>query len=196
MIIRHRVNTLQELISVPSKFGAEIDLRLFEGELILAHDPFVSGERFEDWLESYRHKTLILNVKEDGLEGLITELLTKKGISDYFFLDQPFPTLRKSAIAGHSVAVRLSEFEAPIKSKGIDIKWAWLDSFVGDWEYLLQHAEWLVESKLNLCIVSPELQGRHNPEEPGLILEKLEEIELKPTAVCTKLPEMWEKLLQ
>jgi hypothetical protein len=195
MIIKHRVNTLQELIMVPAQYGTEIDLRLFDGELILAHDPFVSGEKFEDWLEGFHHKTLILNVKEDGLENLITDLLNKKGISDYFFLDQPFPTLRKSAIAGHSVAVRLSEFELPINSSGIDIKWVWLDSFSGDWDYLQEHAEWLIESKFDLCIVSPELQGRHNLEEPHLILKKFKEIQLKPTAVCTKLPEIWERLL-
>lgn len=196
MIIKHRVNTSQELIGVPPHFGAEIDLRLFEGELVLAHDPFVPGEKFEDWLEGFHHKTLILNVKEDGLERQITDLLRKKGISDYFFLDQPFPTLRKSAMAGHSVAVRLSEFEPPINSSGIDIKWVWLDSFNGNWAYLREHADWLIESKFDLCIVSPELQGRHNLEEPHSILEIFEEIQLKPTAVCTKHPEIWGRLLQ
>jgi hypothetical protein len=195
MIIKHRVNTSEELNGVSPQFGAEIDLRLFEGELILAHDPFVTGEKFENWLEGFHHKTLILNVKEDGLENLITDLLKKKGISDYFFLDQPFPTLRKSALAGHSVAVRLSEFELPINSSDMNIKWVWLDSFGGNWDYLREHAEWLIESKFNLCIVSPELQGRHNLEEPQLILNKFEEMQLKPSAVCTKLPEIWERLL-
>jgi hypothetical protein len=195
MIIKHRVNTSEELNGVSPQFGVEIDLRLFEGELILAHDPFVTGEKFENWLEGFHHKTLILNVKEDGLENLITDLLKKKGISDYFFLDQPFPTLRKSALAGHSVAVRLSEFELPINSSDMNIKWVWLDSFGGNWDYLREHAEWLIESKFNLCIVSPELQGRHNLEEPQLILNKFEEMQLKPSAVCTKLPEIWERLL-
>jgi hypothetical protein len=91
--------------------------------------------------------------------------------------------------------VRLSEFEPPINSSGIDIKWVWLDSFGGDWDYLQEHAEWLIESKFDLCIVSPELQGRHNLEEPSLIIKKFNEIQLTPTAVCTKLPEIWERLL-
>lgn len=195
MIVQHRVNTSRELSAIPPHFGAEIDLRLFEGELILAHDPFVPGEKFEDWIKGYHHKTLILNVKEDGLENVIIDLLKKKGISNYFFLDQPFPTLRKSVLAGYSVAVRLSEYEQPIISAGMDIKWAWLDSFDGKWNYLQTYSSWLIDSKLDLCIVSPELQGRHNLEEPKLILEKLEEMHLKPSAVCTKLPSLWEGLL-
>jgi hypothetical protein len=193
MIIRHRVNTSKELIGVAPQYGAEIDLRLFEGQLVLAHDPFMPGEKFEDWLEGFHHRTLILNVKEDGLESHIIEMLRKKGISEYFFLDQPFPTLRKTAMAGHPVAVRLSEFEPPINSSGIDIKWIWLDSFSGNWDYLREHAQWLTESKIDLCIVSPELQGRHILEESQLIVEKLKELKLKPTAVCTKAPEIWER---
>jgi hypothetical protein len=55
--------------------------------------------------------------------------------------------------------------------------------------------DWLIESKFDLCIVSPELQGRHNQKEPQSILEIFEEIQVKPTAVCTKLPEIWERLL-
>ena len=92
------MNKAKELSSVPSKHGVEIDLRVSEGEIILAHDPFASGELFELWLEEFCHGTLILNVKEDGLESRISEMLRSKGIVDYFFLDQPFPTLRKSAL--------------------------------------------------------------------------------------------------
>jgi len=195
MIIKHRVNTSAALIEVPTKYGVEIDLRLFQGELILAHDPFEAGEKFENWLENYRHDSIILNVKEDGLENLVTELLSKRGISKYFFLDQPFPTLRKSAKAGIPVAVRLSEYEPPINLRDLEVKWAWLDSFNGKWDYLDEYSEWFRRSEMNLCVVSPELQGRTNPDELQLILSKLEKIKQNPSAVCTKYPEEWERLL-
>jgi hypothetical protein len=195
MIIRHRVNTARELRSVPAKYGVEIDLRVSEGEIVLAHDPFTPGESFESWLEDFFHGTLILNVKEDGLERYISEILKSKGIDDYFFLDQPFPTLRKSALENHPVALRLSENENPIEIGSLDIKWIWLDSFSGNWNYLAKHAVWLQSGEFRLCIVSPELQGRSLETESSVIVENFKNANLKIDAVCTKTPEIWEMLL-
>ena len=195
MIIRHRVNTAKELSSVPEKHGAEIDLRSSEGEIILAHDPFTLGESFKTWLEYFHHGTLILNVKEDGLESHISEILKSKGIEDYFFLDQPFPTLRKSALENRPVALRLSENENPIEIGNLEIKWIWLDSFSGNWSYLAKHAEWLKNGEFSLCIVSPELQGRSPGEESLNIVENFKKSNLKIDAVCTKNPKIWERLL-
>lgn len=195
MIIRHRVNTAKELSSVPSKHGVEIDLRVSEGEIILAHDPFASGESFELWIEKFCHGTLILNVKEDGLESRITEILQSKGIEDYFFLDQPFPTLRKSVLENRPVALRLSEHENPIEIGDLQIKWIWLDSFSGNWRYLAKHADWLKKGAFKLCIVSPELQGRSPGSESSSIAEAFQKSNLKIDAVCTKTPEIWEMLL-
>jgi hypothetical protein len=189
------VNTSKELSSVPSKHGAEIDLRVSDGEIILAHDPFESGESFEDWLEEFRHSTLILNVKEDGLESRIAEILESKGIENYFFLDQPFPTLRKSALENRPVALRLSEHENPIEIGDLQIKWIWLDSFSGNWRYIAKHADWLKNGTFKLCIVSPELQGRSPGSESSVIAETFQKSNLKIDAVCTKTPEIWEMLL-
>ena len=160
MIIRHRINSSEELSRVPSNHGVEIDLRLFEGEIILAHEPFTPGEELKVWLQNFHHGTLILNVKEDGLESCVVKMLKTMKIDDYFFLDQPFPTLRKSALANLPVALRLSENENPIDINDLKIKWIWLDSFSGDWSFLGKHAEWLKKGEFKLCLVSPELQGR------------------------------------
>ena len=194
MIIRHRVNTAKQLSSVPEKYGVEIDLRLSAGEIILAHDPFTPGESFETWLQSFHHQTLILNVKEDGLESYISEILKSREIVDYFFLDQPFPTLRKSALANLPVALRLSENENPIEIGNLEIKWIWLDSFSGNWSYLAKHADWLKNGEFRFCIVSPELQGRSPGTESLDIVENFKKSSLKIDAVCTKTPEIWEML--
>ena len=64
-IIAHRRNTIKELSQTPSKMGVEVDIRSLGNKLIIHHDPFVPGEDFEQWLDSYKHGTLILNVKEE-----------------------------------------------------------------------------------------------------------------------------------
>lgn len=193
MIIKHRVNTIEELIKTPTIHGVEIDLRISMGQLVLEHDPFKNGENFELWLEHFQHGTLILNVKEDGLEKLVAQKLKDKGISDYFFLDQPFPTLRKSVFAGLPVAMRLSEYENPFNLDGLNIDWIWLDSFSGDWSYLDNHSKWLRNNNMKICVVSPELQGRQIDNEPSRIIEYLKLFSITPNAVCTKKPANWKR---
>ena len=85
--IAHRRNTIEELQSTPTEYGVEVDIRSMKGELIIHHDPYTAGELFTKWIEYYQHKTLILNVKEEGLEARLIELMRSKGIADYFFLE-------------------------------------------------------------------------------------------------------------
>ena len=111
-IYSHRVNTISELQKINPEYGVEIDLRTKLGELILSHDPYVDGELFSEWLKHWRGHSLILNVKEDALEDSILELLVKNGVSDYFFLDQSFPSIRRCVNMGITkVATRVSDFE-------------------------------------------------------------------------------------
>lgn len=194
MIIKHRVNTIKELSKTPENFGVEIDLRLFMGELILAHNPFELGDKFELWLEHFHHRTIILNVKEDGLETAIVDLLRRKGVTDYFFLDQPFPTFRKTAIQGIPTSIRLSEYENPPNLLGLPVKWFWLDSFSGEWDYLARHSEVLRSGNSKTCVVSPELQGREIETER--IAEVFDSLAISIDAVCTKFPELWERLVK
>lgn len=75
----HRRNKIEELQTVDTRYGVEIDLRTDrinnEKKLILVHDPFEDGVLFENWIQAYNHGTLILNVKEDGLESKIREVI-------------------------------------------------------------------------------------------------------------------------
>ena len=66
--IIHRINTREDLLNIPTKYGVEVDIRSADDKLIISHDPFVQGEDFMDWMALYKHKILILNVKEEGLE--------------------------------------------------------------------------------------------------------------------------------
>lgn len=196
MIIKHRVNTIQELQDIPKSLGIEIDLRTLKGSLILAHDQSDEGVKFEEWLLHYSHRFLILNVKEDGLERDILKLLEKYKVADFFFLDQPFPTLRKSAISNIPTALRLSEYENPINILNLKVSWLWLDSFFGDWKYIEQHAEWIISGRYKICVVSPELQGRAISNEPNEIAKIMENLGIVITAVCTKDPDAWEGIIK
>ena len=97
-IIIHRVNTIKKLETVDSNFGVEIDIRSNDGKLILQHDPFEYGDSFDEWLKSYKHGKIILNIKEEGLEDYIIKSLNNHHIDNYFFLDQSFPFLIKKKI--------------------------------------------------------------------------------------------------
>ena len=69
-IIIHRVNNIELLKSIDYKFGCEVDIRTNGSKLILNHDPFKSGENLIDYLDEYRHGTLVLNIKETGIENV------------------------------------------------------------------------------------------------------------------------------
>lgn len=195
-LIAHRRNSVQELISTPVKYGVEVDIRSYGDRLIIHHDPMVAGEFFEDWLASYHHGTLILNVKEEGLEAYLIALMRARGIEDYFFLDQSFPFLVKWAKTGERrCAVRVSEFESVETALTLarKVDWVWIDCFT-HFPLSERDASRLQDAGLKLCLVSPELQGRDAEKEiPELIL-LLARRGISPEAVCSKRPDIWEQL--
>lgn len=192
-IIAHRKNTLAELVATPTHFGIEVDLRTYGGRLILQHEALEPGEDFLTWLNAYRHKTLILNVKEDGLEPFIEQALIRHSIEDYFFLDQPFPTLVKGTKNGQKrSAVRVSEYESITTALALagQIEWVWVDQFT---RFPLSYEDYqnLKTSGFKLCLVSPELQGRDPFKEIPPLAQHLKSQGMDFEAVCTKKPELW-----
>jgi hypothetical protein len=196
-LIAHRRNTLIELNSTPTKYGVEVDIRSWGDKLVIHHDPFVEGESFERWLASYRHGTLILNVKEEGLEARLIALMQTYSIDDYFFLDQSFPFLIKWAKAGEQrCAVRISEFESieTVLTLAGKVKWVWVDCFT---HFPLNHddAKRLLDSGFKLCLVSPELQGRDAEIEIAELTKLIISRDISVEAICTKRPDLWEQTL-
>lgn len=195
-LIVHRRNTIKELLSTPTEYGVEVDIRSNNGQLIVHHDPLVSGENFEEWLKCYRHGILILNVKEEGLEEHLIRLMRKYSIADYFFLDQSFPFLIKwSKLAGHHSAVRVSEFESIETALALagKIDWIWVDCFT-HFPLSARDAKRLQDANFKLCLVSPELQGWSFDTEIPLLAALLKKRSIKPDAICTKQPELWKKM--
>ena len=157
--IQHRVNTANYLKKIPRDIGIEVDIRSNNNHLIIHHDPFEEGELFENWLRYYQHQTLILNVKEEGLEKDLIKLMKQFKINDYFFLDQSFPFLLKYAKESNGrSAVRFSEFESietVLSLKNI-VKWVWIDCF-SSLSLTQTNYDILKENNFKICLVSPEL---------------------------------------
>lgn len=185
--VAHRINTVAQLRQVPYECGVEVDLRDHGDELILQHDPFIGGEKFQDYLKYYNHALLILNIKSERVEFRVLELLQKYGIKNYFFLDSSFPMIYQLISEEEkNIAVRFSEFE-PIE--GIlamkdKVGWVWVDCFtkLSIDQVMYQR---LKDAGFKLCLVSPELQGRQ--EDIPQYKSYLSEQDIVFDAICTKL---------
>ena len=159
----HRINTVNELKKIPLEYGIEIDLRdNLNGDIYIAHDPFVNGELFSDFLEHYNHSFIILNIKSERIEYKVLELIKRHNITNYFFLDSSFPMIYKLSNEGEkNIAIRFSEFEGldtVLNMKG-NVDWVWIDCFskipLNPEKYKI-----LKEAGFKLCFVSPELQNQ------------------------------------
>ncbi len=192
-IIQHRRNTAALLRETPTAFGVEMDIRSRGERLIIHHDPFVEGEDFEDWLSEYRHGTLILNVKEEGLEESVLALMAKAGLERFFFLDQSFPFLMRTVRKGERrCAVRVSEYESVETALTLAgaAQWVWLDCFT-DALAPPEKVRRLLEAGFDICLVSPELQGRSAEAEIPRLRAHFAANDLPLAAVCTKVPDLW-----
>lgn len=197
LYIQHRINTIKGLNETPTDYGVEIDLRTSGSDLILSHDPFSYGEKFIDWIKEYKHQMIILNVKEEGLEESILEILRTHDVQNFFFLDMSFPFMVKYFSKGfNKMACRFSEYESfeTIKNLKAKTEWVWVDCFHS---MPLSREQFVEIKKMNfkLCLVSPELVTGKNEK----IVEYFNIIrnrEIEFDAVCTKSPESWKMLLK
>lgn len=183
----HRVNTTENLKKIPKKYGIELDLRDYGKELILEHDPFTGGERFEDFLKSYDKSSIILNIKSERIEYQVLKLLKKFNISEYFFLDSSFPMIYTLNKEGEkNIAIRFSEYES-IESVLLmknRVKWVWVDCF-NNFPLNLENYIKLKDAGLKICLVSPELQ-KHNIERINEFKTIIYKNNFKIDAICTK----------
>lgn len=191
IIVKHRVNTINEIKKINKEFGVEIDLRSNKSRIYLHHDPFKKGVDFSKWLKFYNHKLLVLNVKEEGLEKIISKILKKKKIYNYFFHDQTFSSMLKN-MKSNKVSVRFSEYEKLEKRIFLFkyIKWIWIDNFT----HLPKDKKFytfLKKNKIKTCIVSPELVKISRKKEISQLRKENKKFGFTFDAVCTKKPLLW-----
>jgi hypothetical protein len=209
LIIKHRCNDISQLINTDINYGIEIDLRNHGNSLVVVHDPFdTSGPLFSDWMQEFRHKFLIINVKEEGLESKILDVLKNTTVqNNYFILDESFPFIHKWAALGiNNFAIRVSEFESSHTAINLQIwlnkinkrvDWIWADCFQLNPMPLSTFSTLKIHG-FKICFVSPELHIVDQPESWNLVIshfvEYLKFNNIIPDAVCTKVPENWSKL--
>jgi hypothetical protein len=187
--ICHRINTLEELNKIEPQFGVELDVRDKYDAIEIAHDPFIKGELFENYVKEYKHGTMIVNVKSERIEQKCMNILNKYNIN-YFFLDSSFPmiySLNKNPplhpYPQPQFACRLSEYE-PIehfmKCKHM-YDYIWVDCFT---KFPLNKENYDIFKNKKICIVSPELQKHENKiaEYRNYIIEN----NIFPHMICCK----------
>jgi hypothetical protein len=186
MLISHRINTLEDIQSIPATIPIEFDIRDNGDALVVKHDPYVDGLEFSVFLPFLKGRFSIINIKSEGIEYRILELMSQHAIDSFFLLDCSVPMMYKLSSMGETrMAVRFSEFEridSVLAWKG-RVEWVWIDCFK---EYILTKGleEQLHAAGFKLCIVSPELQGR--PQDIQLYRTYLQEHSIHVDAICTK----------
>ncbi len=200
MIIAHRVNVLSKDLAediFSQCDGIEFDIRDSAGKLIVTHDAFQTQtseyQLFSEFLQFCRpDKFYIVNVKAEGIEELAIQMLEAAEIRRFFLLDCGIPAIMKLHRKGEKrIAIRYSEVETleTVEALKHTATWVWVDCFT---KYILRRetAEKMKSWGLNLCLVSPDLQGR--PDEIAAYIDILRKEKIQYDAVCCKL---WNKLL-
>ncbi|MDB3972311.1 hypothetical protein N9400_02620 [Candidatus Thioglobus sp.] len=174
-------------------FGVETDIRDYKGELVISHEIAAGGcmtaeELFEIYIRCGKSLPLALNIKSDGLQIKLKELLIKYCIKNYFVFDTSIPD--GLHYLKHNVAyfTRQSEYER-YPSLYDDSTGVWLDEFKEHWigrEEIQQH----IDNNKKICIVSPELHKRTYEKEWNHYKEIEKELNIINLMICTDYPEL------
>jgi hypothetical protein len=213
MIICHRINTIEQLKTIPTKYGVEIDVRHDNrtGKLYLNHDPG-TGDDLEEYMNHFKHAFIIFNIKEAGTEQRCIDLAAKHNVpkANYFLLDVEFPYIyRASGFAKRrqilsndpaldktklvrEIAVRYSEAEPIAQTlalKGL-VDWIWIDVNT----CLPLDRDTIAHFRgMKTCLVCPERWGR--PQDIPAFIEQMKELHFQLDAVMTniKYVDQWEQ---
>ena len=187
-------NTLKSLyLALEKGYGVETDVRDLNGKLVISHDmPIAESAIFlEDFLSYYSingfASTLALNIKSDGLQVKLKQMLAEYAVEKYFVFDMSIPDTYGYLDERMITFIRRSEVESYCNlascAQGI-----WLDELRGPWvskKILLE----ILEQEKNLCIVSAELHKRDHADQWDLIQSVLETLQLpEGFMICTDMP--------
>ena len=177
---------LKKLKQIPKEFGCEIDIRTNGSQIILNHDPFKKGDKLSDYLDEYSSRgTLVLNIKETGIEDLVLKEVKKREIKNYFLLDVEFPYLYKATVKGErNIAIRFSEKE-PIANLNLfvdKLDWVWIDTIT---RLPVNSLNVNQLNKFQSCLVCPSIWG--NEESISSVNKKVNDLGLNLKSIITNL---------
>jgi hypothetical protein len=195
-------NTLTALYrGLDEGYGLETDVRDLSGELVISHDvpTAETAVPFEQLLSYYANKgctsTLAINIKSDGLQERLSQLLLKYNIGSYFVFDMSVPDTLGYLNKNMRTFIRRSEIEhhpeLSLLSQGI-----WLDELIAPWvgsETITAQAS----SSNALCIVSPELHNREHLLQWEAIKQAIEKkCDSSKLLLCTDIPHKAERFFK
>lgn len=143
-------------------FGTETDLRDFNGELTISHDPPLNHnsilKNFNNIYNPADSLVLALNIKSDGIQDLVFNFVRKNKIKNYFVFDMSIPDTIGYLNRKMKVFSRQSEYE--LNPSFYDLcEGIWLDCFNKIWydeELVLNH----LNNGKKVAIVSADLHKR------------------------------------
>ena len=185
----HKVNTLEMLRNMNKRFGIETDVRERNNTIVMSHDPFKDGQLFEDLLKNYNHKFIAVDIKCEGIETMVVDLLKKYGIRNYFLLGITLPRSLKLIKSGmRNISFHFSEIEPLGTARNMVSKadWVWIDCFTK--LPLDKESYAFLKSHFKICLGAPDLLGRK--EDIKIYKEQLKHTPID--AVCTDYPELWD----
>jgi len=144
-------------------FGIELDVRDFNGHLVVSHDvPVAPPPSFEDVLTLHgRYPTkpwLAINIKADGLAKMVATAAERYDLNNYFIFDMSVPDALHYLRAGLPAFTRHSEYETQ-PSFYCEASGIWLDAFLDPWvdpDRIIAH----LKNGKRIGLVSPELHAR------------------------------------
>lgn len=168
-------------------FGTETDVRDVAGKLVISHDMPNGDEMSLDDLLGImagRNLPLAINVKADGLAPALRDKFLEHGHDNWFAFDMAIPDMRSYLQEGVNTYTRLSEVEP--SPAWMDLATGiWLDGFESEW-YSNELICDLLDKGKQVCVVSPELHGRH----PDALWQQLAELKSQHSLMlCTDIPE-------
>lgn len=173
-------------------FGTELDVRDYCGGLVVSHDiPDSNSIEFSRFLEIYcaynKQLFLAINIKADGLQELLFDLLSEYQIKNYFVFDMSVPDALGYLNLGMKVFTRESEFETELsfyeQADGV-----WMDEFRTPW-ITPKRIQYHLDNGKKICIVSPELHQMDHLARWKDYKEVSRNLDKGELMLCTDFPE-------
>lgn len=158
-------NTLDALCAAMKKgYGFESDIRDYCEKLVISHNmadaSSPDAKEVLKELEQYQDQCCFaINIKADGLEEQLKQLLEHYHICHYFTFDMSVPQMIAYAQAGLSFFTRRSEYETePVLYQ--EASGVWVDAFEDDSFITAELLNKYIYDGKAVCLVSPDLHGR------------------------------------